>query len=114
MRNDAAAGEKKDPIEQALGYLERIREGGAKTARGRDIPGSETIPGFCYVISDLTPTVRSRCKYHNLRVTSDNQGYFGYNDNFKAYIEVSSFDRLLNAARERNRAFFDKLGLPAN
>ncbi|CAB5706957.1 Uncharacterised protein [Delftia tsuruhatensis] len=114
MRNDAAAGEKKDPIEQALGYLERIREGGAKTARGREIPGSQTIPGFCYVISDLTPTVRSRCKYHNLRVTSDNQGYFGYNDNFKAYIEVSSFDRILNAARERNRAFFDKLGLPTN
>lgn len=114
MRNDAAAGEEKDPIEQALGYLERIREGGVKTARGREIPGSETIPGFCYVISDLTKTVRSRCKYHNLRVTSDNQGYFGYNDNFKSYIEVISFDRLLNAARERNRAFFDKLGLPAN
>jgi hypothetical protein len=114
MRNDAAAGEEKDPIEQALGYLERIREGGVKTSRGREIPGSETVPGFCYVISDLTKSVRSRCKFHNLRVTSDNQGYFGYNDNFKSYIEVISFDRLLNAARERNRAFFDKLGLPTN
>ena len=49
---------------------------------------------------------------HSLRETSDKQGYFGFNDNFKAYIEVISFDRLLNAARERNRAFFDKLGLP--
>jgi hypothetical protein len=114
MRNDAAAGEDKDPIEQALGYLERIREGGVKTSRGREIPGSDTVPGFCYVISDLTKSVRSRCKFHNLRVTSDNQGYFGYNDNFKSYIEVISFDRLLNAARERNRAFFDKLGLPTS
>lgn len=114
MRNDAAAGEEKDPIEQALGYLERIREGGVKTSQGREIPGSDTVPGFCYVISDLTKSVRSRCKFHNLRVTSDNQGYFGYNDNFKSYIEVISFDRLLNAARERNRAFFDKLGLPTN
>jgi hypothetical protein len=112
MRNDVVAGEEKDPIEQALNYLERIREGGAKTAQGRDIPSSETIPGFCYVIADLTKTMRTRCKHHNLRVTSDNQGFFGYNDNFKAYIEVISFDRLLNAARERNRAFFDKLGLP--
>ena len=34
--------------------------------------------------------------------------------NYKAYIEVVSFDRLLNGARERNRAFFDKLGLPTN
>jgi hypothetical protein len=44
--------------------------------------------------------------------TSDNLGYFGYNSNFESYIEVISFERLLNSARERNRAFFDKLGLP--
>ncbi len=112
MRNDAASGEGKDPIEQALGYLDRIREGGVKTARGRPIPGSDGIPGYCYVIADLTPSLRMRCKTLNLRETSDKQGYFGFNDNFKAYIEVISFDRLLNAARERNRTFFDKLGLP--
>ena len=83
-----------------------------RTARGRTIPGSDTIPGFCYVIADLTSTVRHRCKVLGLRETSDKQGYFGFNDNFRAYIEVISFDRLLNAARERNRAFFDRLGLP--
>ena len=112
MRNDAAPGEEKDPVEQALGYLERIRDGGAKTAAGRPIPKSEEIPGFCYAICDLTPSVIKRCKNLNLTVTSDHLGYFGYNQNYKAYIEVISFDRLLNSARERNRAFFDKLGLP--
>lgn len=113
MRNDAAAGEGKDPIEQALGYLDRIRSGGATTSSGRPIPKSEDIPGFCYVICDLTPTVERRCRTLALTPTSDHLGYFGYNPNFKAYIEVISFDRLLNSARERNRAFFDKLGLPA-
>jgi hypothetical protein len=39
-------------------------------------------------------------------------GWFGYKDNFHAYIEVISFNRLLKAAKERSRAFFDKLGLP--
>ncbi|QWA09936.1 hypothetical protein GTU79_21950 [Sodalis ligni] len=112
MRNDAAAGDDKDPVEQALGYLERIRAGGARTAKGRPIPNSEDIPGFCYSICDLTPSVIRRCKTLGLTATSDHLGYFGYNPNFKAYIEVISFDRLLNAARERNRAFFDKLGLP--
>jgi hypothetical protein len=53
-----------------------------------------------------------RCQLLGLTETSDHLGYFGYNPNFKAYIEVISFDRLLNAARQRNRAFFDKLGLP--
>lgn len=114
MRNDAASGEDKDPIEQALGYLDRIRNGQTQTASGRPIPRSEEIPGFCYVICDITPSVERRCKLAQLTVTSDKQGYFGYNANYRAYIEVVSFDRLLNGARERNRAFFDKLGLPTN
>lgn len=114
MRNDAASGEDKDPIEQALGYLDRIRTGQAQTASGRPIPRSEDIPGFCYVICDITPSVERRCKLAQLTVTSDRQGYFGYNPNYKTYIEVLSYDRLLNGARERNRAFFDKLGLPTS
>lgn len=113
MRNDAKAGEDKDPIEQALGYLERIRNGNVKTESGRPIPNSEDIPGFCYVICDITDSIKKRCSLFNLKVTSDKLGYFGYNDNYKAYIEVISFDRLLNMARERNKAFFDKLGLPS-
>ena len=112
MRDDARGGEDKDPIEQALGYIERIRDGRVKTRAGRPIPRSETIPGFCYVLCDLTPSIEQRCKMHNLRVTSDNMGYFGFNDNYRAYIEVISFDRLVEAARQRNKAFFDKLGLP--
>jgi hypothetical protein len=113
MRNDAKAGEEKDPIEQALGYLKRVRNGTVSTEAGRPIPNSEQIPGFCYVICDLTPTIKDRCALFNLKVTSDKLGYFGYNDNYNAYIEVISFDRLLNMATERNKAFFDKLGLPS-
>jgi hypothetical protein len=114
MRNDAAPGEEKDPVEQALGYLDRIRKGEVQTASGRPIPRCEEIPGFCYAICDITPTVERRCKMLSLTVTSDHLGYFGYNANYKAYIEVISYDRLLNAARERNRAFFDQLGLPTS
>jgi hypothetical protein len=114
MRNDAASGEAKDPIEQALGYLKRVRDGGVKTASGRPIPSSPSVPGFCYVICDITPTVKARCELLNLRPTADYMGYFGFNDNFKAYIEVLSYDRILTSARQRNRAFFDQLGLPAS
>ena len=38
-------------------------------------------------------------------------GYFGFNANFNANIDVISFDGLVKA-KERNKAFFDKLGLP--
>lgn len=113
MRADAKPGEKEDPIVQSLTYLEKIRKGKAKTPQGRLIPRSENIPGYCYVVCDITEPVENCCKYAGLQVTADHMGYFGYNSNFKAYIEVISFDRLLRGAKERNRKFFEKLGLPS-
>jgi hypothetical protein len=114
MRNDAGPGEQKDPIEQSLDYLRRVREGGVTTAKGRPIPGADRIPGFCYIIADLTPKLISRCDMHQLNPTGDCMGYFGYHEKFNAYIEVISFDRLLSVANQRNRAFFDVIGLPAS
>ncbi|WP_422476171.1 hypothetical protein [Endozoicomonas sp. ALB032] len=113
MRNDASEGEDKNPIEQALGYLKRIREGKVKTTSGRPIRNSQEIPGYVYVISDLTPTMVERCELASLTETYDGMGFFGYNKPRNAYIEVVSYDRLLQSAKERNRAFFDQLGLPA-
>jgi hypothetical protein len=112
MRNDAS--EDKDPILQSLDYVKRVRSGGVLTASGRPIPASQDSPAFCYILADLTPTLVNRCEYANLRRTHDGLGYFGFNESAKAYIEVMSFDRLVNSATERNRAFFDKLGLPSN
>ena len=53
-----------------------------------------------------------QCELFDLTVTSDHMGYFGYNKGYKTYIEVISYNKLVNAANERNKAFFDKLGLP--
>lgn len=112
MRNVLKDSSGKGPIEQALGYLEKVRNGKVKTKHGRLIPEADSIPGFCYVVADLTPTMRTACKNFALQETADKTGYFGYNHNYKAYIEVLSYDSLLQGASERNRAFFDKLGLP--
>ncbi|WP_406635620.1 ATP-binding protein [Amycolatopsis sp. WGS_07] len=112
MRNDVT--EDKDPIQQCLDYVKRVRAGGVLTASGRPIPRSPEPPAFCYIVADLTSKMVDRCEYANLRPTHDALGYFGFNEPAKAYIEVMSFDRLVNAATERNRAFFDKLGLPSS
>jgi len=106
--------EEDDPVQQALNYLHRIRTGKVTTADGRPIPNAESIPGFCYVICDISPFVNDRCVLtHDLAMTSDGMGFFGYRNGYGAYVEVISYDRLVKAAIERNRAFFDKLGLPA-
>lgn len=109
------SGEKDDPVQQALDYLHRVRKGKVTTADGRPIPNSESIPGFCYVICDISQFVKDRCTlHHDLNITSDGMGFFGYKKHLNAYVEVISYDRLVKAAMERNRAFFDKLGLPAS
>ena len=112
MRNDAATGRDKNPVEQALDYLERIRSGKVRTHSGRQSPCSESVPAFCYAVCDITPTVKRQCDMLSLTPTHDYLGYFGYNSNYGAYLEVLSFDRLVKSARERNKAFFDALGLP--
>lgn len=116
MRNDFVAGkdEEDDPVLQSLDYLRRLREGAA-TVEGRLIPNAERIPGFIYVLSDFTDKLVRCCQIHQLQKTSDGMGYFGYNRDvvFNAYIQVISYDGLVASAKERHRAFFDTLGLPA-
>ena len=116
MREGFRTGEDeaKDPILQSLGYLRRLREG-ACTVKGRTIPNADRIPGFVYVLADLTNSLVDCCKMHQLKATADGMGYFGYHgdESYNAYIQVISFDGLVESAKERNRAFFDTLGLPA-
>lgn len=110
MRNDMTSSD--NPINQALGYLDKVRKGKCMTKEGRPIPESENIPGFCYIIADITESLKEQCRMATLTATADKLGYFGYNANYKAYIEVISFDQLYSSALERNQAFFQKLGLP--
>lgn len=103
-----------NPIDQILNYLDRIREGTVKTAQGRLIPNATTIPCYCYIIADLTPLLIKQCKRANLLSYHNETGFFGFNAAVNAYFEVMSYDKLLHEAKNRNRAFFDKLGLPSN
>ena len=116
MREGFQAGEEesKDPILQSLGYLRRLREG-ASTVDGRPIPNAAKIPGFVYVVADLTDSLIDCCKLQQLQATADGMGFFGHqrDESYNAYIQVVSFDGLVASAKERSRAFFDTLGLPA-
>lgn len=107
--------EEDDPVLQALGYLRRLRQG-AETKTGRTIPNADKIPGFVYVLADLTKSLKESCEFHQLKPTADGMGYFGYHasPSYNAYIQVISFEGLVASAKERHRAFFDQLGLPTN
>ena len=72
----------------------------------------ENTPFYAYILCDLFPHLRKLIENYALTPTPDGSGYCGYNPNLKCYIEVISYEKMLEDARKRNRAFFEKLQIP--
>lgn len=111
QRNDLAT-EETDPITQVYDYVTDIKEGKVKKANGRGFGNVQQVAFYCYVIADITPTLKKSAARAGLVPTQDGEGYFGYNQTVGTYIEVISYDKLLKDAKQRNRALFDKLFEP--
>lgn len=110
--NYSANGKDNDPIEQVLRYVKLIREGKAKLANGRGFGNVENTPFYCYIIADLTSTLIDRADTLGYTKTPDGEGYFGYNPNRNAYVEIISYTKLLDDAKKSNQVLFDKLFNP--
>jgi hypothetical protein len=103
-----------NPVTQCFDLVKRIRSGHFKTTRGRSISlANDKVPAFCYIISDITPSLKNILETLDAFPTPDNQGYYGFQKTFGIYYEVSDYDKLLGDARKRNRVFLDKLSLAA-
>lgn len=111
-RNDYSLG--KDPISQVLNYLEEItKHNNIIDNDGMTTTIHENIQKQVYIIADLTSTFELIIKkyYSWLVKSSDNTGYFGFDTGSKAYIEIVSYEKLLKDAKNRNKVFFEKLGI---
>lgn len=100
-----------DPVEQILRYVRKIKAGEAKDKDGKTFTVS-TIPFYAYILCSLTPRMRSIAENRDFTRMPDNEGYFLYHQNAGCYIEIMSYDKVLNDAKKRNRAFFERLQLP--
>ena len=105
-------GDKENPFTQIADYMRDIREGKSKLADGRSLPIPLNLPFYCYLVCDITPRLVRWAENFELQGTPDGLGFFGYKRNFNAYCEVISYSKLVSDAEKRNKAFFDKLGLP--
>lgn len=103
--------EDEDPLLQIMKYVDQIRKGQLRNIDGRAINASEHTPAYGFLICDLTEKIRSFCRNHQLTETPDNQGYIGYHQGYRVYLEVISFDKLVRDAELRNKIFFKKLGI---
>ncbi len=100
-----------DPVDQVLRYVEKIKAGEAKDKDGKTITVGD-VPFYAYIICSLTPKIRSILQGRDFTKMPDHEGYFSYHKNSGCYFEVLSFDKVLDDAKKRNRAFFEHLQLP--
>jgi hypothetical protein len=100
-----------NPIQQVLGYVRKLRDAKIRDARGRTVNVHPDAAFTCYIIADLTKQLRQMAEEANLDPTPDMAGYFGFNRNYKAYLEIISYDKLLHDSNLRNRELFKALEL---
>lgn len=113
QRNDYKVGD--NPLLQSFEMVEQMRTGTFTDHKRRPVSTTnDRIPAFCYVICDVTPSLRKALVAFDATVMPDNQGYYGFQRHFGAYYEVIDYNKLLRDARRRNRIFFDKLNILGN
>lgn len=109
MRDDYTDLE--NPISQINKYAREIIDGEAKDKYDREFGYRSNTPIYAYIICDLTKKLKSFASDAGYKLLPSGDGYFAFNDNYNMYIEIMSFDKILNDSRERNRVLFEKLNL---
>lgn len=110
MRRDY--DERDNPFVQVRQYITDLRSGKVKTPAGRDIPLPDGIPFYCFIVADITPSLEQQAYDFELSKTPDAMGFFGYKKQYNAFVQVVSYTKMVTDAKQRNAAFFNKLGLP--
>lgn len=102
-----------NPLRQLIGYINQIRGSTSlRDAKGRTFsPRLKTAAYHCYIVADLTESLRSALGGFPFNDTPDGLGMIGYLRNPDAFVEVISYAKLLSDAKKRNAIFFKKVGI---
>jgi hypothetical protein len=103
--------EKENPVAQAVRYIKEIREKKVFTHNRHIFRMSDNAPIHIHVICHIVDELRGHLDVYNPIDTPDGEGLIIYLHNYKAYVQISSFEKLIADARKRNEGFFRKLGI---
>jgi hypothetical protein len=99
-----------NPQSQVERYIRRLLAGGLSDVRGRPIHLDQNTIFYCFIVADIVGRLDEWT--FSWQRTADGRGRVYQPDHgFKGSIEVISWDALLDDARARNQAFFDKAGI---
>ncbi len=103
--------EKENPVAQAVRYIKEMRDKKVFTHSGHVFRISDNAPIHIHVICHIVDELRGHVDIYNPIATPDGEGLIIYLHQYKAYIQISSFEKLIADARKRNEGFFRKLGI---
>ena len=109
MRDDYS--DEENPIQQINRYAREIIQGTVRDKNEREFDLRPNTPIYAYIICDLTKKLKAYATDAGYKPLPSGDGYFAFNDNYNMYVEIISFDKLLNDSKERNRVLFEKLNL---
>ncbi len=100
-----------DPTKQIFRYVRNIRSNSVVMPNGREIFVDDATRYYCYVICDLTTSIREYAENNNFTQLRGELGYYSYNRKLNAHTEIIAFDKIITDAKQRHKAFFEKLGI---
>lgn len=96
---------------QVVGYFEKLMESKARNDNGRLMNVQDNTPKYGYVICDLHKDLENyNIKFNGFRKTPHDT-LFKINDMLNMYIEVMSYDTMIEFAEKRHNSFFQALGI---
>lgn len=99
-----------NPQHQVERYVRRLLTGGLADVKGRPIKLDSNTIFYCFIIADIVGKLDEWT--FSWQRTVDGRGrIYRPNSGFTGSIELIGWDALLEDAKARNRAFFDKAGI---
>jgi hypothetical protein len=99
-----------NPQLQVERYVRKLLSGGQIDVKGRPVKLDTNTIFYCYIIADIVGKLDEWS--FSWQRTADGRGrIYRPNNGFNGAIELIGWDDLLSDARERNKAFFDRVGI---
>lgn len=107
MRDDLITN---NPVEQVTRYMTKIQSNTVKDKNGRIVHTDSHTKFYLYIVCDTLEKYKNELKMtYSFDETIDRLGMFRMKGN--QYIEILTYDKIVNDAKKRNKILFDKLGI---
>lgn len=99
-----------NPQLQVERYVRRLQTGTLRDVKGRPIKLDDRTVFYCFIVADIVGRLDEWT--YSWQRTADGRGrVYHPRDGFRGSIELMGWDALIDDARDRNQAFFDRAGV---